>query len=608
MEQTRHISVTNMRQHTALPVQGPLALITPTHSTVPRKNGFRLLTDALDYAATAGTGLTFYTARGVPTDALPYRDLRDTAVALAHRLRGLALTQGDRVGLIGETSPGFVSAFFACVHAGLVPVPLPVVYTDPEQYAAQIRRQLDACGARLLLTPHPMDGLDTFGPPNRAVGQMTWDQLADLPQGKAGSVTVEPDDLCYIQYSSGSTRFPRGIAVTHRALMQNCHDIAVHGVGVEPDDRVVSWLPLYHDMGLVGALIASMVAQVSVDLIATEHFARRPLLWLQLLSRNRGTISYAPCFGYDLCRRRVEHAQTHDLDLSRWRVAGVGSELIDPGVMNRFAEAFAPAGFRPEAMLASYGLAEATLAVSFAPRNRGLLTDIVDGRALGDARNAVIAASEDTRSFVCCGHPIPGQEIEIRAPEGYPLPERHVGRVMIRGLNVMHGYFGDEGATAEVIHADGWLDTGDVGYMARDGLVIVGRAKDVIIINGRNVWPQDLESIVEQLPQVRSRDCAAFGSRDGTHAKGERAIVLIQCRASDPAARAALVQAAHDGLLAATGIDCHIALVPPRSLPRTSSGKLNRGLARTMYESRAPAFGEQHPPAALPIGQRAGTR
>jgi fatty-acyl-CoA synthase len=562
-------------------------LNTPTLSVVPTKNDFRSVIEALDYAALAGTGVTFCNGRGEPETVLRYEELRDATIFVGARLQGLALGQGARVGLIGETGPEFVTAFLACIRVGLVPVPLPVpgVFSDPERYADQISRQLVACGARLLLTPSALSNALYSRATDGRVRRISWDALVALPAAEEPIPHIRSDDLCYIQYSSGSTRFPRGVAVTHAALMRNCHDIAVHGVASRPGDRVVSWLPLYHDMGLVGALIASLCAQVCVDLLATEHFVRRPLAWLQLLSRNRGTIAYSPCFGYDLCCRRAQPAQIEGLDLSHWRVAGVGAELIDPVVMERFAQTFAPAGFDRRSILVSYGLAEATLAVSFSRPGSGLRTETLDRAALAERGEAEIATSGSGRSFACCGRPLPGQEIEIRGASGQSLPPRRVGRVFLRGESVMRGYFRDEFSTSAVLDGAGWLDTGDVGYLAEGELVIVGRSKETIIVKGRNIWPQDLEWIAEQVEEVRTRDCAAFGVHES--GRGERAVVLIQCRSVDPAAREALSQAVHRAILHATGLDCRIVPVPHNSLPRTSSGKLNRALARQRYEAEA---------------------
>jgi fatty-acyl-CoA synthase len=554
-------------------------LITPTRSGIPRKTDFETLTAALDYAAGAETGFTFYSPRGEPVRALPYGEMRARVEERAAQLAGLGLVAGDRVAMIGETTPDFVVAFLAAVRARVVPVPLPVagVFAEPARYAAQIGRQLAGCGARLFLRP---DGASLL-PEGAETPEMSWSELAAAPKGAAPLEEPGSADICYLQYSSGSTRFPRGVAVTHRALMHNCRDIAEAAIRAEPDDRLVSWLPLYHDMGLVGTLLAPIVAKVSVDFLSTDTFARRPMVWLQLISRNRGTVAYAPCFGYDLVRRRANASQITELDLSSWRVAGVGAEMIDPQVMERFCATFAPAGFRSEAVLASYGLAEATLGVTFAPVDRGLETDRVDPESLGRHRRAVISNAGTARSFVRCGRPLPSQRVEIRGPKGEALPPRVAGRIVISGASVMQGYFNDPEATADALDAGGWLDTGDIGYMAEGDLVIVGRAKDTIIVNGRNVWPQDLEWIVKQIPAVRNQSCAAFGVREP--GAGERAVVLVQSGLRDAGERASLTASAHRDILQATGLDCRIVLVPPHSLPRTSSGKLNRGLARERY-------------------------
>jgi fatty-acyl-CoA synthase len=553
-------------------------LITPTAPGIPRKTDFRILTDALDYAAGAETGFTFYSPRGEPVLALGYGLLRERVEDVAGRLSALPLAPGDRVALIGETSPDFLTAFLACIRVGLVPAPLPVagVFVEPDRYGAQIARQIASSGARLLLRP---DG-PAVQPAGSGTPELSWSDLAALPAAAPRPVTARPDDLCYLQYSSGSTRFPRGIGVTHRALLCNCREIAEVAMRVREDDRVVSWLPLYHDMGLVGTFLASLAAQVSVDFLATDGFARRPLVWLDLISRNRATISYAPSFGYDLCRRRAKPGQIAGLDLSSWRVAGVGAELIDPAVIDGFVETFAPAGFSAGAVLPSYGLAEATLGVTFAPLGEGLRTDRVDADVLGRHRRAVLSNAAGGRAFVRCGRPLPSQRLEIRDETGAALPPRVVGRVFIRGESVMAGYYDDPAATAAALR-DGWLDTGDIGYLAEGELVIVGRAKDTIIVNGRNIWPQDLEWAAEQLAEVRPGDCAAFGAAEP--GCGERAILLVQCRLADAAARAALAESVHRRVREATGVDVRVVLVPAHSLPRTSSGKLNRGLARERY-------------------------
>jgi fatty-acyl-CoA synthase len=342
-------------------------------------------------------------------------------------------------------------------------------------------------------------------------------------------------------------------------------------------------------MGLVGTVLSPIAAQLSVDFLATDDFARRPLTWLSLISRNPGhSLSYSPTFGYDICTRRVS-TQTDvagRFDLSRWRVAGNGADMIRPDVCQAFVDAFACAGFRAEAFTPSYGLAEATLAVSVAPVGQGIVCDLVDERRLAGEGLAAAgprdpARPQRFRAIVDCGVPLPGLSVEIRGENGQALPDRLIGRVMVKGLGVMEGYFRDEAATAAVLGPDGWLDTGDMGYLVDGHVFIVGRAKDMIILNGRNHWPQDIEWAIEQLEGFKAGDIAAFAIT--TPAGEEAPAVLVQCRTTEPGERARLKEAIRQKVRAITGMNCVVELVPPRTLPRTSSGKLSRVKARQLY-------------------------
>ena len=392
------------------------------------------------------------------------------------------------------------------------------------------------------------------------------------------------DDICYLQYSSGSTRFPHGVAITHRALLSN---LAAHSHGMEitHTDRCVSWLPWYHDMGLVGCFLSPLANQVSTDYLKTEDFARRPLSWLDLITRNSGTtLSYSPTFGYDICARRIS-SQTRAsdrFDLSRWRVAGNGADMIRPDVMQAFVDAFADAGFRATAFLPSYGLAEATLAVSLMPPGEGIRVELVEETELSGAaaRDADGRRPQRYRAIVNCGKAVRDMEIVVRDEEGNSLPDGAIGKVWCRGPSVMVGYFRDQAATDACL-VDGWLDTGDMGYLSDGYIFIVGRAKDMIIINGRNHWPQDIEWAVEQLPGFKAGDIAAFAIT--TPGGEETPAVLVQCRSSDESERLRLRDDIRERVRSVTGMNCVVELIPPRTLPRTSSGKLSRAKARNLY-------------------------
>ncbi len=577
--------------NTAAPISSPEALRpTPADSRGVRRRlaDFNTLTEALDYAATGETGMNFYSARGVLEIVLPYSVLRARAEDLGRRLAGMGIAPGDRVALLAATHPDFLAMFFACQYAGAIPVPmpLPTAFGRREAYIDQIKGQLRSSGARMIVGP--AEFLPLIEEAGAGFGLMMIGTAKDVLERAAPSAILpaaKADDLSYIQYSSGSTRFPTGVMVTHASLMANCGAMTRYGVRNGTGDRGSSWLPFFHDMGLVGFMLGALTSQTSMDYLPTEDFARRPLTWLKMLSENGGTVSYAPSFGYELCARRVSTMAEGalGLDLSRWRVAGIGGEMIKPNVMQAFAEAFRPYGFSDKAFCASYGLAECVLAVSFADAGTGMLLDHVNKDSLEAHRaDPAAAGSPDARTFVSCGKVLPGHRGEIRDDAGNVLGERQVGRLFVEGPSVMQGYFNDDEAT-EAALIDGWLDTGDLAYWIGTELVIVGRAKDMMIINGRNVWPQDIEWSVEQLDGLRSGDSAAIilPNADGS----DRPTVLVQCRASSPEDRQKLHGDVRTKVQEAVGILCDVILVPARSLPKTTSGKLARGRAKKMFEA-----------------------
>lgn len=549
---------------------------------------FATLVDALDYAAQGVRGFNFYSARGDLVEVLSFADLRERALATARRLITAGLERGCRVALIADTTPDFIVAFFGCQYAGLLPVPLPLPtsFGGKDGYVEQLGKQMISCHAAAAIAPTGMSELllqaaDGLG--MKLV--MTSEELLALPEGTPDLQPQSPGDICYLQYSSGSTRFPHGVAVTQTSVMSNCHGNAAHGIEVREGDRMMSWLPFYHDMGLVGAMLTLVAVQVTADYLPTEFFARRPLLWLELISRHKATVTYSPTFGYELCARRVKPEQVVELDLSSWRVAGLGAEMIRADSMREFSRTFAPAGFNDKAFLSSYGLAECTLAVSFMPINSGIEVDVVDESLLSLEHRAVPATADTakTREVVNCGIPMPEYDIDIRDENGDTVGERGVGQIYVRGPSVMSGYFNDPDGTRSVLDDEGWLDTGDMGYMLGKALYIVGRAKDLIILNGRNHWPQDIEWTVEQIEGLRSGDSAAI-SVPG-RGNEEVAMILVQPRVSELDERRKLVDEIKRRVQKDVGISCRVALVKPRSLPRTSSGKLSRVKARASYIS-----------------------
>ena len=561
---------------------------TPTVDTLPRRRvDFTTIGEALDYAAEGARGLNFHDARGSLTQAYTYAELREDSVANACRLMALGIKPGDRVAIVAETGPEFAACFFGTVYAGAwpVPLPLPTSFGGREAYVDQLGVQLTSCDPALFLYPEELADFCTGAAAKAGATARAWESLADIEPAKRDLPKAAPDDIAYLQYSSGSTRFPHGVAVTHHALLDN---LRAHGIGlkVEDSDRVISWLPWYHDMGLVGCFLSPVALQLSVDYLKTEDFARRPLAWLDMITRNPGTsVSYSPTFGYDICSRRMSsQTRAEDrFDLSRWRIAGNGADMIRPDVMQAFVDSFAQAGFKASAFCPSYGLAEATLAVSLMPPGEGIRLELVEENELSGCAPGDEKRPRRYRAVVNCGKPVSGMAIEIRGPGGEILPDRGIGKVYVRGASVMHSYFRDEESTRACLSDDGWLDTGDMGYMSGGYIFIVGRAKDMIIINGRNHWPQDIEWAVEQLPGFKSGDIAAFAI---TGPSGEETpAVLVHCRVSDNAERGKLRDEIRERVRAITGITPVVELVPPRTLPRTSSGKLSRTKARNLYLS-----------------------
>jgi fatty-acyl-CoA synthase len=545
---------------------------------------FSTLKEALEYAARSRAGFNFYSGRGELIDVLAYRDLRDQAETLARRMLCAGLRPGERVAIVAETSADFVRAFFASQYAALIPVPLPApaAFAGRRSYIDHIRPMLAGARPRAVLAPTVFLDSVRQAAAGLEVGLVgTFEDLERMPENGADLPPVQPDDVCYLQFSSGSTRSPTGVSVTHRALLANAGGIVRDGLKVREGDRCTSWLPFFHDMGLVGFLLAPLTSQLSTDYLAPDGFARRPLIWPTLISLNGSTLSYSPSFGYDLCGRRAMNADLGHLDLSKWRAAGIGGDVIRPGILSRFAATFGSCGFHKEAFVASYGMAEATLGISFAPLDRGLEIDRVDLGRLRREGRATPADGDNVRELVLCGEPLPGHELEIRDSAGNILQEREVGRILVRGPSVMTEYFGRREETARVLSPDGWLDTGDLGYMVGKSLVVAGRSKDLILVNGRNVWPEDLELAVEQhIDEVRQTDVVAFSVDEQ---EAEHVVLLVQCRTSDPASREALRSAIAEAVLATAGLKCEVVLVSHNALPRTSSGKLSRMRARQMY-------------------------
>ncbi len=526
------LAVAGIAAHGSPPGEVPEATARCNHK-LPRVHGeFSTLAEALDYAARGETGLNFYSSRGDLKSSLPYSQLRERALETARSLLGLGLERGDRIAVVAETTPEFLAVFFGCQYAGLIPCPVPYAMHvgGKEAYIQRIAGMLRNSRAAVVVAPE-----DLIEHMRRAAEQAgvatacTFAELANTRATTADPVAFNAAEPAYIQYSSGSTSEPKGVLVMQRAIVANARGI-IGVLNLTQDDRAFSWLPLYHDMGLVGFCIAPMMTQTSVDYLPTPAFTRRPALWLKLMSDNRLTITYSPSFGYELAGHRI-NGDAAKLDLSRLRVAGIGADMVRPDIVEQFCKRMAVAGFDPRAILASYGMAESTLAITIARLDEGLKVDVIDRVQCKMGRKAVRAAehlrlnSEKVCTFVVCGAPLAGHELKVVDDEGRVLGEREIGRIRVRGPSVMTGYFADAEATRAVMRDDGFMDTGDMGYLIGGEIVITGRAKDLILHNGRNIWPQDVEWTAECVAWLRGGDAAAFAVE--TPEGEERLVVLI---------------------------------------------------------------------------------
>jgi len=534
--------------------------------------------------------ITLYEGGDEPT-GLSYADLHADAQAVAAGLQARGLVRGEAVAIMLPTGREFFAAFYGTLRAGGVPVPLypPARPSQLEDHLRRIAGILRNARARELLTVErakPMAHLlraevDTL----QSVGT-----VADVVHAGAealplpATVTAGAADVAFLQYTSGSTGEPKGVVLTHANLLANLRAMW-RASGVGPRDTFVSWLPLYHDMGLIGACLGSLVVGFRLVLMSPLAFLARPQRWLEAISQHRGTLSAAPNFAYELCLAKVVDADVERLDLSSWRLAFNGAEPVSPETLERFAAHFACCGFRREALTPVYGLAESSVGLAFPPLGRGPWIEPVDRAALRRDAIARPARADDPAPLrlVSCGLPLPGHEIRIVDAGSRELPERHQGRVQFRGPSSTRGYLANPQADAKLFDGE-WLNTGDLGFMLDGELFLTGREKDIIIRAGFNIHPQELETAVAALSGVRRGSVAVFPATDPRHVT-ERLVVLAETREADPARRERLaheITALSATLLGAPADD--VVLAPPHTVLKTSSGKIRRSACRELYE------------------------
>ena len=522
------------------------------------------------------------------TDTLDYGTLLDASRQIAAGLRGIGIVPGQCVALMLPTGLEFFHSFYGILLAGAIPVPI-YPPTRPGQIEDHLRRQagiLQNCEAAALIS------FDAARMVARILsGLVPTLREVTTPQvlRDAGSAATPAADhrghaaeIAFVQYTSGSTGNPKGVTLDHGNLLANIRAWG-QAVGLTPADVVVSWLPLYHDMGLIGAWLGSLYHACPLVLMSPLDFLARPERWLWAIHRHRGTVTAAPNFAFELCLRHLDPVRLQGLDLSSWRYAANGAEPVGAETLARFTAAFRPYGFHGDALAPVYGLAECSVGLAVSPPGRGPLIDRVRREALA-AGEALPAEDDDIHALplVACGRPLPGHEVRIVDETGSELPPRRVGRLEFRGPSATRGYYRNAAATEKLIR-DGWLDSGDLAYLTEGDIVITGRVKDTIIRGGRNLYPYELEEAVGSLPGMRRGCVAVFGvamAGQGT----EKLVVVAESRETDEATRQDLIRrinALGADLLGAPPDD--VVLAPPHAVLKTSSGKIRRAATREIY-------------------------
>lgn len=551
--------------------------MTPTVNTqLPLNLGkFNTLIEALDYAAQGDTGVNFFDSFGQLITSWSYSTLQTQAIRYALQLQSQGILRNDKVAIIAQTRVEFLATFFACQYLGAIPCPLPftVFLGGKAAYVEKLKHMLQLAKPAMIVSPENIVecAISVVEPTNTKV--ITFERLVKLTdKGNQQDVStlnfpnvLKASDSAYIQFSSGSTTHPKGILISQQAISANIQAILRDGMKLEQTDRAFSWLPFYHDMGLVGLMLAAVSGQRSVDYLSPTTFARRPALWLDLMSQNKSTITFAPAFGYQLALQRLKPEQ--NIDLSTLRIAGIGGDMIRAETLESFTQELTKHQFNPQALMPSYGMAEATLAITMVDVNEIPQIDTLkqDGKS---------------KRVVSCGKALPDYKIKITDDSKVRLPEREIGQIWVKGPSVVFSYLdSQQNPTPD---ADGYMNTGDLGYLSKRQLYVTGREKDLIIIYGRNIWAQDIEWHIQQLiPELRHGDVIAM---DIEGAQEDVLVILIQYKETiGQAKQDDLKKEVQTAINQSSGVQAQVFLVPPHSLSMTSSGKLARAQIKNDY-------------------------
>ena len=540
---------------------------------------------------------------GEKSSTLTFGELYAAAQRAAGELARRGVPPGGRVSLMLPTSRAFFVSYAAILLAGAVPVPIyPPFRADRiEEYADRQAAILNNAGVSLLLTFRRAElvarllkprvrSLDSVVDAERlmdAADKAPAPAPGALPAHLSGSRVRKSKDIALLQYTSGSTGDPKGVTLTHANLLANIRSVG-QAMQLTSEDVGISWLPLYHDMGLIGAWLTLLHFGTPLAVMSPLSFLTRPERWLWAFHKHRGTIAAAPNFAYELCARKIADQDIEGLDLSSWRAALNGAEPVNANTLGRFEERFAKYGFRREAMLPVYGLAEASLAVTFPPLERGPRVDFINrGRFTREGQAEPVPRDAAAIAFVSSGLPIPGHEVRIVDDSGNEVPDRTEGFLWFRGPSATSGYYNNPAATQALFPAGQgelvWVDTGDRAYRVDGEIFVTGRVKDIIIKGGRNLYPHEVEEIVARAEGIRKGCVVAFGLKDESSGT-EKLVVVAESRESDPARRSAICAAITEQVSRALGLPPdRVELIPPGSIPKTSSGKLRREETRQLY-------------------------
>jgi len=514
-----------------------------------------------------------------------WNTLFEESIRRAAQLKRAGFQKGERLLLVLPEGEDFVPTFFGALWAGVIPVPVypPMSLGKLSTYVDTLAAIMAVAKPKYVCTPKKLETLlwPALSRTPSVQGVLSAEMLraaATSEERMEKPEEVLPEDICFLQFTSGSTATPKGVEVTHANLLANCKAIMVDGLQCREGDLTVSWLPLYHDMGLIGFVISTALYDVPSVLLSTSSFIRNPALWLEVMHRKRGSIAFAPNFAYALTSKRLRPEALERFDLSCVRVFGCGSEPINPNTLREFASKLAPARLAPTALLPCYGMAEHTLAISFVGLQEEMRTQLIDKTLYASQQFAKPPIGDvETVEFVSCGKAFPGHEMAIVDTEGKPLEERKIGEVWLKGPSVARGYFENPEAT-KATFGDGWLKTGDLGFLAEGEIYITGRRKDIIIIHGRNYDPQHLEWALDDFADIRRGNVVAF-SRPGS--SSEELVIVAESRAADKDALAFQIRQHINEQFQLACAD--VVIVPPGSIPKTSSGKLQRQKTRERY-------------------------